>query len=237
MSSQTPHAWDEPEGLAARGTLVVLPGRGEQPDLYARFGRRLAADAYRVRVTGDATADLETVSAQVKALLTDATGPLVLVGSDTGALLALHLVASGSVTVAGLVLAGLPDADAAAVGDRDEVELRASCPTHQGLLRDGSAVTLGALRPDRIPPALREAADLGKVGVPVLGLHGDNDFIAPWERIAAAYGALPHAEVSLVDDGRHDVLNAANHRGVAATVVLFLERLRAGRVVVSGVTS
>lgn len=233
MSSQTPHAWDEPEGLAARGTLVVLPGRGEQPDLYARFGRRLAADAYRVRVTGDATADLETVSAQVKTLLADATGPVVLVGSDTGSLLALRLVASGAVAADALVLAGLADADAAAVGDRVEVELRASCPTHQGLLRGGTSVTLGALRPDRIPSALREPADLARVDVPVLGLHGDNDFIAPWERISAIYRALPRAEVSLVDDGRHDVLNAAHHRSVAASVVLFLERLRAGHPVVT----
>jgi hypothetical protein len=29
-----------------------------------------------------------------------------------------------------------------------------------------------------------------------------------------------------VPDGRHDVLNAANHRGVAASVVLWLEQLR-----------
>lgn len=39
-----------PEGLLTRGTVVVVPGRGETPATYTRFGRRLAADAYRVRV-------------------------------------------------------------------------------------------------------------------------------------------------------------------------------------------
>ena len=232
MSIRTPHAaFDEPDGLAARGTVVVLPGRGEQPGLYQRFGRRLAVDAYQVRVTGDATADLEGVSAQIKELTADAVAPVVLVGSDTGALLALRLVASGGVQADGLVLAGLPDIGAPAIAG-DEVELRASCPTHQKLLRAGDQVDLGALRPDRIPPVLREP--LPPVDVPVLGLHGDNDFVSPYARVAGIYAALPDARVSLVDDGRHDVLNAANHRSVAATVVLFLERLRAGRDPITG---
>lgn len=34
--------WDEPAGPAPRGTLIVLPGRGETPTSYRRFGRRLA---------------------------------------------------------------------------------------------------------------------------------------------------------------------------------------------------
>lgn len=32
----------------------------------------------------------------------------------------------------------------------------------------------------------------------------------------------------LVDGGRHDLLNDLSHRSVAATIVLFLESLRAG---------
>ncbi len=39
--------WSEPEGVAPRGTLIVIPGRGEGPELYERFGRRIAGDAYR----------------------------------------------------------------------------------------------------------------------------------------------------------------------------------------------
>lgn len=45
-----PTGWQEPEGVAARGTVIVLPGRGETAATYGRLGRRLASDAYRVRV-------------------------------------------------------------------------------------------------------------------------------------------------------------------------------------------
>jgi alpha-beta hydrolase superfamily lysophospholipase len=235
MTTHTPHesaaGWEEPAGLAARGTVVVLPGRGEQPGLYERFGRRLAADAYRVRVLSDATRDVEAVSAQVKALLArpDLRAPVVLVGSDSGGLLALRLVETNAVTADALVLAGLPDPryEAAGVGTADEPEIRASCPTHQKLLHDRNQLERGALTTKRIPAALREPALTG-VTAPVLGLHGSNDVISPIERVRASYAALPDARLSIVEDGRHDVLNAAHHRSVAATVVLFLERLRAG---------
>jgi alpha-beta hydrolase superfamily lysophospholipase len=41
-----------PGGLRTGGTVIVVPGRGESPATYARFGSRLAFDAYRVRVIG-----------------------------------------------------------------------------------------------------------------------------------------------------------------------------------------
>ena len=236
-SPDTPLSWDEPPGLAPRGTVVVLAGRGERPGVYERFGRRLAADAYRVRAVGDATADagVEAVSLQVKSLLEEPgrPGPLVLAGSDTGALLALRLVALGSVTVDGLILAGLPDPTLDTGPDTAaEPELRASCPTHQKLLRDADRdlFRTGALTRERIPAELREPIEdtAAGVAVPVLGLHGDNDQLSPLAQVRARYAGLPHAELLTVADGRHDVLNAANHRSVAASVVLWLERLRLG---------
>jgi len=224
MSPSTPPLTiAEPAGLHPRGTLVVLPGRGEQPGLYERFGRRLAADAYRVHVLGESAEDVE-----IKALLAEETpAPVVLVGSDTGALRALRLVAAGAVAVDGLVLAGLPDAKSTVDIDADaEPELRASCPTHLNLLRDKDLFRAGALAD--IPAALREPIDLSAVTIPVLGLHGDNDAISPVDRARETYAALANGRFATVADGRHDVLNAANHRSVAATVVLFLERLRLG---------
>jgi alpha-beta hydrolase superfamily lysophospholipase len=244
-SLDTPLTWDEPPGLAPRGTVVVLAGRGERPGLYERFGRRLAADAYRVRAVGDATADVEAVSLQVKTLLEEPgrPGPVVLAGSDTGALLALRLVALGSVTVDGLILAGLPDPELdisigsaidgtfdTSIDGADEAELRASCPTHQKLLRDTDRdlFRTGALTRERIPATLREPVDAAGVAVPVLGLHGDNDQVSPLAQVLVRYARLPHTQLLTVVDGRHDVLNAANHRSVAASVVLWLERLRLG---------
>ena len=225
-------AWDEPDGIAARGTLVLLPGRGEQPELYQRFGRRIAADGYRIRVLPDPTGDLEGVTAQLKAALTgpDGAAPRIVAGVDTGALAALRLAATSSVPVDALILVGLPDPERATAGEPaswdEEAQARASCPTHRGLIANEALVERGALTLDRIPQALREQIHLPALTLPVLGLHGDNDAISPIEGVLATYAQLPDAQLVRVADGRHDALNAAVHRSVAARVVQFLESLR-----------
>ncbi len=103
-------SWDEPSGLNPRGTVIVLPGRGERPEVYERFGRRLSADAYRVRAVVSPAEHPALADEQVRTLL-DGPGPVVLAGSDTGALFAVTLAASGRLPeAAALVLAGLPTA-------------------------------------------------------------------------------------------------------------------------------
>lgn len=53
ISEQTSVAsWNEPDGIAARGTLIVIPGRGERPELYERFGRAGPDCVREVTVTG-----------------------------------------------------------------------------------------------------------------------------------------------------------------------------------------
>lgn len=104
-------SWDEPEGLAARGTLIVLAGRGEHGGVYERFGRRLAFDAYRVRALGDPVADPSVLDEAAKLLADESLpGPKVLVGSDTGALYAARLAAEQTPGIDALILAGLPTA-------------------------------------------------------------------------------------------------------------------------------
>jgi len=108
-------SWTEPDGIAVRGTLVLVPGRGEQPAHYERFGRRISADGYRVHAVTDPTADAELALAQIAGQLAGpgTPGPRVLAGSDTGALFAAGLAASGQVPGPdALVLAGLPTAHA-----------------------------------------------------------------------------------------------------------------------------
>jgi alpha-beta hydrolase superfamily lysophospholipase len=232
-STTSASAWDEPAGIAPRGLVLLLPGRGEQPALYRRFGARLAADGYRVRVLTDPTADLAGSDAAVKAALggADAVAPRVLLGVDTGALAALRAAADSAAPIDALILVGLLDPDRAAEEEpdswEDEVEYRASCPTHRGLIADATLVERGALRSDRIPPELREPVDLTALQLPVLGLHGDDDVLSPFDGVRARYALLPEAQVVLVGHGRHDALNAASHRSVAARVVQFLESLRA----------
>ncbi|MFG3017619.1 alpha/beta hydrolase [Streptomyces sp. NPDC048254] len=217
-----PFSWDEPEGLAARGTLIVLAGRGEHGGVYERFGRRLAFDAYRVRALGDPVADPAVLDEAAKLLADESLpGPKVLVGSDTGARYAVQLAAEPAPGVDALILAGLPTGPWTAGGWETEIEARTGCPTHQGRLTGDPAFRRGAL--DETP----DLPDLpwDRVQVPVLALHGKDDVVSPLAAARAAYAGSPAHLVEFAG-GRHDVLNDALHRTAAATVVLFLERLR-----------
>ncbi len=104
----------EPEGgPAQRGTVVVVPGRGERAEVYTRFGTRLSVDAYRVHVVTDPTVDANGARDQIASAVAGAIDgathtPIVLAGSDTGALFAAALVATGELKPDGLILAGLP---------------------------------------------------------------------------------------------------------------------------------
>jgi pimeloyl-ACP methyl ester carboxylesterase len=257
-------AWDEPAGLNPRGTLIVIPGRGEQPGVYERLGRRLAGDAYRVRVVSDPTADLALATAEVAGLLAGpaSVAPRVLVGSDTGALFAAGLTASGRAEGAdALVLAGLPvpaaapaagpagppaasaGSPAAAAGPagpsagggggaaaapawEDELDARTTCPTHRERLA-GPELRRGALY-DAVPDGWDERADLAAITVPILGIHGAEDQVSPLAAVRPRYAAASGARLVSIAGTRHDALNNQTHRTVAATIVLFLERLRQG---------
>ncbi|MDA0171455.1 lysophospholipase [Solirubrobacter taibaiensis] len=202
-------SWDEPTGINPRGTLIVLTGRGESPAVYERFGRRLANDAYRVRVIETRLDDLVATRAEVEAQLDGAVAPHVLVGSDAGAAFAAQL--AHALDADALVLAGLTVA--ALTGD--ELEARTACPAHRARLAETSA--LGHLA-DEVPEALR---DVRPPAVPTLVIHGAADPVSPPPQ-------LPGAETVTIAGGRHDILNDVTHRTVAATIVLFLERLRHG---------
>ncbi len=223
-------AWDNPPGPDPRGTVIVVPGRGEHPKVYERFGTRLAFDAYRVRVVGNPTDNEPEVTATILALLADPelAAPKVLVGSDSGATYALGLVATGQAAPDGLILAGLP-LDAA-VGTPDwesELAQRTACPTHAGRLHADEEFQRGGLQTP-VPTTWLAIADLRSVAIPVLGLHGEADDISPLGAVQDQFAVAPNAELISIAGGRHDALNDATHRTVAATVVVFLERLRVG---------
>jgi pimeloyl-ACP methyl ester carboxylesterase len=230
--------WNEPDGIAPRGTLILIPGRGESPELYERFGRRISADGYRVHAVADPVADPALATSQVLGVAAGVR-PYVLVGSDTGALFAAGLVASGRVTGAdALVLAGLPApteptaaepaaADAPPAGSWEaELEARTACPTHRGRLA-GQGLRRGALY-EPVPDGWESLADLGRITQPVLCLHGAADPVSPLADARERYALAPRAELVSIAGGVHDVLNDVTHRTVAATIVLFLERLRLG---------
>ena len=220
-------AWDEPTGATPRGTVVVLTGRGETPRAYERLGRRLSADAYKVRAVVVDLDDLDATRAVVQDLLDDQAlpSPRVLLGSDAGATLAAawadDLAVDGAV-VAGRALPG----STAVLGWEGELEARSACPVHRSRLVDEEVLRPGALGRDL--PASWEGPRLSAPVTPTLVIHGTADPVTPVEDAVAPYDGSPQVVVRLVEGGRHDVLNDVSHRSVAATVVLFLESLRLG---------
>ena len=230
-SSADQLAWNEPDGLKPRGTVIVIAGRGESPRVYERFGRRISADAWRVRVVAGAHEDVAAARGRVRALLADASlpAPHVIVGSDVGAALALQLAAEGVESLDAVILAGLPTSSAHRASG-EEQELRSACPMHRRTLDDESLITPGAL--DLPIPDELLGIDPTGIAVPLLVVHGEADPVVSLDDVVRFTQTLGDAEVVSVAGGLHDILNDLSHRSVAATVVLFLERLKAGTQIV-----
>ena len=85
--------------------------------------------------------------------------------------------------------------------------------------RIDSALTLGDL--------LGAPTTLGN-DIPVLAIHGAADPVSPVDAAIEAYQDLGATQVTVIAGGLHDILSDVSHRTVAATVVIFLERLRVG---------
>jgi alpha-beta hydrolase superfamily lysophospholipase len=231
-----------PAELRTRGTVLVVPGRGESPASYGRFGRRLAADAYRVRVIEAPVIDAVDLAGSLDRFAADlagavagvgddgATPPLVLLGVDTGAAALAALAARSDPAApwwpAAVVLAALPGYAAHDTGGwDDELDLRTHCGVHRGVLSDDPTVHRGSLA-DAVPAALLDAAYGSRAELPHLLLTGDADPFADREALTRLAKSLPTARLSIVYGAHHDVLNDLQHRSAAAEIVTFLEALR-----------
>jgi hypothetical protein len=237
-----------PEGLRVRGTVVVIPGRGESAQTYQRFGRRIAADAYHVRVLAGREIDFfsadplpglaDELAAAVDDLGDGLIRPLVLVGADASAAAVAALVAGSLVAESqsagvwrpdGVVLAAPPGYGRHDTGSDWDAELavRTHCPAHRGALSGDESVVHGTLG-GALPDALLDLAYGSTVAIAHLLLVGDSDPIADPDALTRLAKALPVARLSVVRGAHHDVLNDLQHRSVAAEVVGFLEVLRDG---------
>lgn len=239
-------------GPQTRGSVIVVAGRGETRATYARFGARLAYDAYQVAVIdppGTDPADLDAYLKELAGLLSDAVTasartaglvrPLVLTGSDEAAAGVAALVAGareGSLWWPdAVVLAGLPGYSLRAYGGwDDELSIRTHCPVHRAVLTQDSAVRRGQLG-GQVPAELLDAAYQSAASVPHLLLVGEEDLLADRGALARAAKALPSARLVVVRGAHHDVLNDLQHRSVAAEIVSFLEALRNNLVPAIGV--
>lgn len=230
-----PLRWEVPAGSLARGAVVVFGGRGETPDVYGRFGSRLAVDSYRVLAFGDepeaGVSELATIVrewfAQQEPTPPGFAAPLTLVGSDVGVLRAIDVATALGDDVDAVVLAGYPVAAASAVASADwatELRERTSCPLHQRLLDADVNIERGAFAREIEGGTLER--DLGALSPVVLAVHGGEDRISPLDEVLPLYRSARDGQVWLIDGAKHDVLNDGAHRTVAAVIVEFLEGRR-----------
>jgi alpha-beta hydrolase superfamily lysophospholipase len=231
----------EPAGLKPRGTLLVLPGRGEAASTYNRFASRISADSYRVRVLdsgaigGSPEAGLDPVQAALAAAVADLGDdlirPLVLVGSDAAAAVLLAAVGDPDAQAVwwpdALVLAALPGYGEHEIGDQweSELDVRTHCPVHRGVLSNDESLDRQSISA-AVAEELLDQAYGSRAELPQLLLIGDADPLADRAALAGLAGALPAARLSVVRGGHHDILNDLQHRSVAAEIVSFLEALR-----------
>ncbi|MDN3356377.1 alpha/beta fold hydrolase [Actinomadura sp. DC4] len=222
------HSWLPAAEQRHRGTIVLLPGRGEHGGVYERLGRRLSADGYAVHAVDSTPGDDPEVLARLVAATTaPATEPVVLAGSDTGALQALTLAAAPGPPPAGVIIAGLADPGTPPRRSwDDELEARTACPVHRRRLTEDARFVRGALSRPLPAALLSPELPLDRIGLPVLVLHGEADPVTAPAIARSVAGRLPGAELVTVRGGRHDVLNDVDHRSVAAHIVQWLERLR-----------
>jgi hypothetical protein len=227
-------AFEAPTGLLARGWVAVFGGRGETPEVYGRFGRRIASDSYPVLAFGDEPETSPSALADVIVAWLGEQAPapegfarhLTLVGSDTGVLRAVDVAAVLGDRVDAVVLAAYPVAAAAALASDWEQELleRTTCPLHRKTLdadpnlgRGSFASGLDGVDLDR---------DLTVLSPAVLAVHGGADSLSRIDEVLPRYRAAREAQIWVVDGAKHDVLNDGAHRSVAATIVQFLEGRR-----------
>lgn len=201
-----------------RGTLALIAGRDETAAIYRRLGTRISADGYTVGVFAGRDA------ARATAWLDEQhDGPRVLVGSDTGAAAVLTALTQGDVADAAIVAGIVVDVDLAPTDAE-----RTACPVHLGVLAEqhASAVTDAGSDADSLPATV----DFAAIAVPVLAVHGGADPVSPFLQAQALLSAIPDVEIIETVDGLHDAFNDQTHRSVAASIVLWLERLRTGDV-------
>jgi alpha-beta hydrolase superfamily lysophospholipase len=196
---------DEP-----RGTVIVLGGIGETVADFRMLTDQLVLAGFRVELFDDVSFD--PVSSRYGALqsIQDAATerPHVLIGSDVGATLAADIAASRPHGLTAVVLANLVTA-----ASRPAVD-----PADPNRSRLPQGVNLPQAR---------------AVLLPTLVFHGDTDEVTDVADAVSWATQLRFGAVRLVQRGDHGVLRGESRRTVAASIVLFLERQRAGEPVLT----
>ena len=209
--------------------VILLPGLASDAALWRHQVPALTAAGHTVHVT-DAHARADTLSAMARLVLAEHEGPLVLVGTSMGGILALEVFRKAPQRVAALALLGSsarPDTPtmielrSAAVlefeqGRMDEV-LRANVPFAFHPRRQADAALVGdyfemvrragaaqLIQQNRAIMARPDSRPLlRRVRCPVLLVCGDADALTPPESSQEIAAAVPQSELHLLPQCGH----------------------------------
>lgn len=210
---------------AARvGTVLAVPGRGDDPSALDGLAERLALDGYQVLVLNAGTVDAAAADLDTEVTRVAGAAPVVMLGVDTGAISVLCAV-RGGVRAAGLVLVGMPG-DAPVLADEARVRLRD--PAKRSALYRDHRVRAGELLVDQVPAEQLDPLFDSSVTVPTLVLHGDADLLCPFPLATRRALRLRRSRIVSVTDTAHDVFRDTHRASAVAEVVVFAERLRCG---------
>ena len=235
--------WAAPEPRAA---VVFLHGFGEHTGVYHRYGFALnaagidlwAVDQFGHGLSPGRRGDFGTIvdSSDLADALTDLVGgdlPLIAQGHSFGSVVTLFRLLDTPDRYRAGVISGAPLVPIAELLDTDS-----SFDLDPGWLSD-DPFYLDSLENDPLAfvdadgvPLAREldkawdrfGAELPKLAVPTLAVHGANDPIAPIGGVRAYAENIEPLQLEEIAGGRHDILNDSSHREVASTIVGFIER-------------
>lgn len=231
--------WPPESSGAPHAHVVILPGRGETVAGYRRLAQRISIDSVRTLVYGgpyvDALPqndqDIGRLALEVLDALGDPGGkPVILIGSDSGALVALHLAQALRGRVTAVAVAGIPAGRAPQVGPAfdAELDLRSACTSYRGVLNSDENFRRGTVLQQNIPAYLWDSLSPKDIRVPVLSLQGEDDKLSDLASVKTLIQRIPKAQFAIVKHGRHDVLNDHDHRAVGSELAIFIQRARRG---------
>jgi alpha-beta hydrolase superfamily lysophospholipase len=237
--------WPAPKPHAA---VIFLHGYGEHTGLYHRYGFALnaagidlwAVDQYGHGLSPGERGDFGSLadSSALADRLTELAErerpglPLVAQGHSFGSLATLFrlIESSGryrSGVVSGAPLVPIPEMlDADSSIDLDPSWLSTDPFYLDSLVQDPLAFVGGdssTLAQELDAAWDRMGAELPKLTVPTLAVHGDADPIAPVGAVTAYADQVEALSARVFPGARHDVLNEAAHAEVAAAVVAFID--------------
>lgn len=228
-----------------RAAVVFLHGFGEHTGLYHRYGFALnaagidlwAVDQFGHGLTPGDRGDFGTIEASsaLADSLTELAGqagvPLFAQGHSFGSIVTLFRLLDGADAYRAAVISGSPLIPVPELLDTDssldlELDWLSADPFYLDSLEndplafadaDGAALARELDRGwDRF------GKDLPSLSVPTLAIHGTNDPIAPIGAVRAYADQIDTLTLTEFAGARHDILNEAEHREVAAAIVDFI---------------